>query len=37
MTAVSFPMVHDTIPILKIRSYLKKPQFPYLRLPGIKK
>ena len=35
MTAVAFPMVHDTIPILKIRSYLKKPQFPYLRLPGI--
>lgn len=37
MTAVSVPMVHDTIPGLKIRSYLKKPQFPYLRLPGLQK
>lgn len=33
MTAVSFPMVHDTLPLVKIRSYLKKPQLPYLRLP----
>ena len=33
MTAVSFPMVHDTLPLFKIRSYLKKPQLPYLRLP----
>ena len=37
MTALSVPMVHDTIPVLKLRSYLKKPQFPYLRLPGLKK
>ena len=37
MTAVSTPMVHDTLPILKVKSYLKKPQIPYLRLPGIKK
>ena len=37
MTTVSFPMVHDTIPFLKVRSYLKKPQLPYLRLPGIEK
>jgi signal peptidase I len=37
MTAVSTPMVHDTIPGLKIRSYLKKPQLPYLRLPGLQK
>ena len=37
MTAVSLPMVHDTIPLLKIRSYLKKPQYPYLRLPAIQK
>ena len=36
-TAVSFPMVHDTIPLLKIRSYLNKPQYPYLRLPAIQK
>ncbi len=37
MTAISLPMVHDTIPLLKTRSYLKKPQLPYLRLPGLKK
>ncbi len=37
MTAVSTPMVHDTLPILKVKSYLKKPQIPYLRLPGIEK
>lgn len=34
-TAVSFPMVHDTIPVLGIKSYLDKPQIPYLRLPGF--
>jgi signal peptidase I len=28
-------MVHDTIPIIKKRSYLKKPQLPYFRLPGF--
>ena len=36
-TAVSFPMVHDTIPIAKTRSYLKKPQLPYFRLPALQK
>lgn len=35
MTAVSFPMVHDTIPFVKTKSYFNKPQFPYLRLPGF--
>ena len=34
-TVVSFPMVHDTIPLIKSRSYLKKPQLPYLRIPGF--
>ena len=37
MTAVSFPMVHDTLPVLKIKSYLKKPQLPYFRLPTLQK
>ncbi len=32
-TVLAFPMVHDTIPILKNKSYLSKPQLPYLRLP----
>ena len=34
-TVLSFPMVHDTIPVFKTRSYLKKPQLPYLRIPGF--
>ena len=34
-TAVSFPMVHDTIVGTGIRSYLNKPQIPYFRLPGF--
>ena len=37
MTAISAPMVHDTIPGLKIRSYLKYPQYPYIRLPRLQK
>jgi len=36
-TPIAFPMVHDTIPIIKKRSYLKFPQLPYLRLPGFQK
>lgn len=35
MTAIAAPMVHDTIPIIKKRSYLNKPQIPYFRLPGF--
>ena len=37
MTAVAFPMVHDTIPIINKRSYSKWPQLPYLRLPALQK
>ena len=36
-TAVSFPMVHDTIVGTGIRSYFNKPQIPYFRLPGFEK
>ena len=36
-TVVSFPMVHDTIVGTGIRSYLNKPQLPYLRLPKLQK
>lgn len=36
-TVVSFPMVHDTIPLLRTRSYLKKPQLPYMRIPGLQR
>ncbi|WP_190809242.1 signal peptidase I [Flagellimonas sp. S3867] len=35
MTAVAAPMVHDTLPLLKTRSYLNKPQIPFFRLPGF--
>ncbi|RAV30438.1 signal peptidase I [Sinomicrobium soli] len=35
MTAVAAPMVHDTIPGLKIKSYLNKPQLPYFRFPAF--
>ncbi len=35
MTAVSFPMVHDTVPILRKKSYTTKPQLPYFRFPGF--
>ena len=37
MTTVAAPMVHDTLPFVKIRSYLNKPQLPYLRFPAIQK
>ena len=37
MTSISLPMMHDTLPIIKIKSYLKYPQLPYMRLPGFQK
>ena len=37
MTTIAAPMVHDTLPILGIKSYLSKPQLPYFRLPGFQK
>ncbi|WP_158976186.1 signal peptidase I [Cellulophaga sp. L1A9] len=37
MTTVAAPMVHDTLPVLGVKSYLTKPQLPYFRLPGFKK
>ena len=30
-------MVHDTIPFAKVKSYLSKPELPYMRLPGFQK
>ena len=35
MTTVAMPMVHDTIPLTKKKSYLNWPQLPYFRLPGF--
>ncbi|MBC7524278.1 MAG: signal peptidase I [Flavobacterium sp.] len=37
MTPVAAPMVHDTLPLLNIKSYLKWPQLPYFRFPGFEK
>ena len=35
MTTVALPMVHDTIPLTKKKSYLNWPELPYFRLPGF--
>ena len=35
MTTVALPMVHDTIPLTKKKSYLTWPELPYFRLPGF--
>lgn len=37
MTAVAAPMLHDTLPLLNVKSYTSFPQYPYYRLPGIQK
>lgn len=37
MTTIAAPMVHDTLPLIRTKSYLKKPQLPYFRLPGFTK
>ena len=31
MTPIAAPMVHDTLPLLNVKSYTKKPQLPYFR------
>ena len=36
-TVIAAPMVHDSIPFTNKASYLKKPQLPYMRLPGFQK
>ncbi|MEY4085515.1 MAG: hypothetical protein RL074_1302 [Bacteroidota bacterium] len=35
MTTVALPMVHDTIPLTKKKSYLTWPELPYFRFPGF--
>ena len=35
MTVIAAPMVHDSLPFLKAKSYLKVPHLPYFRLPGF--
>ncbi|WP_159950801.1 signal peptidase I [Polaribacter septentrionalilitoris] len=36
-TVIAAPMVHDSLPFTGSASYLKKPQLPYTRLPGLQK
>lgn len=36
-TTVAFPMVHDTIPFTKNKSYLSWPQLPSFRFPALTK
>ena len=37
MTTIATPMVHDTIPLMKKKSYFSRPQLPYFRIPGFQK
>jgi len=37
MTTIALPMVHDSIPMTKKKSYLSWPQLPYFRLPSFEK
>lgn len=37
MTTIALPMVHDSIPLTKKKSYLSWPQLPYFRLPAFEK
>ena len=37
MTPIAAPMVHDTIPVVKIKSYAETPQLPYFRFPALQK
>jgi signal peptidase I len=37
MTPIAAPMVHDTLPVVKIKSYAQKPQLPYFRFPALQK
>ncbi|MGJ8684275.1 MAG: signal peptidase I [Nonlabens sp.] len=37
MTPVALPMVHDTIPVAHVKSYMESPQIPYTRIPGFSK
>lgn len=36
-TAVAMPMVHDSLMVVKAKSYLSWPQLPSFRLPGLQK
>ena len=35
MTPIAAPMVHDTLPVIKTKSYLSEPSLPYFRFPAL--
>jgi signal peptidase I len=37
MTPIAAPMVHDTLPFIKTKSYTSKPSLPYFRFPALQK
>ncbi|EAZ95729.1 signal peptidase I [Flavobacteria bacterium BAL38] len=37
LTPIAAPMVHDTLPVIKVKSYLEKPSLPYFRFPALQK
>ena len=37
MTPIAAPMVHDTLPVVKVKSYTAKPSLPYFRFPALQK
>ncbi|MCL9769173.1 signal peptidase I [Flavobacterium sp. HXWNR69] len=37
ITPIAAPMVHDTLPLIKVKSYLSKPSLPYFRFPALQK
>ena len=37
VTPIAAPMVHDTLPLIKVKSYLEKPALPYFRFPALQK
>ncbi len=36
-TVIAAPMVHDSLPLVGMKSYVGRPQLPYTRLPGFQK
>lgn len=37
MTTLAAPMAHDTLPVIRTKSYAEWPKLPYFRLPGFQK
>ncbi len=37
ITPIAAPMVHDTLPLVKVKSYAIEPKLPYFRFPAFQK